>query len=199
MDTDEVEKEKRLAEILENFQMDPKAAPFSLSRGQRQMLTFASVMIMKPEILILDEPTTGLDYRECMLLMNLVKTLNVNGTTVIMVSHDMEAVTDFARKILVLHKGTVLDYDSCHKIMHSIEVLRKASVTPSQIIGLATMLGASYEACVTVEDMAATIEAETRKDDIVEEFEAETRKDHIVAEFEAEVRKESKDIESGYR
>lgn len=155
---DTLEQEKRLEEILSIFKIAPETAPFSLSRGQRQMLTFASVMIMKPAILILDEPTTGLDYRECMLMMKLVQSLNENGTTVIMVSHDMEVVSDFAKKILVLHKGTILDYDACHKVMRKEAILQKASVMPSQIIGLATALGSGYESCVTVEDMADTIE-----------------------------------------
>lgn len=156
--TDPAECKTRLESTLATFQLDPKAAPFSLSRGQRQMLTFASVMIMKPAILILDEPTTGLDYQECMHMMSRVKELNDEGTTVIMVSHDMEVVSDFAKKILVLHKGALLDYGDCHAVMGKEDILAQASVMPSQMIALATHLGGDYASCITVDDLANAIE-----------------------------------------
>lgn len=162
LEADSEEKNRRLAEVLARFHLDPKAAPFSLSRGQRQMLTFASVMIMRPSILILDEPTTGLDYGECMLMMGLVKELNEAGTTVIMVSHDMEVVSDFAQKILVLHQGQLLDYDDCNQVMRKEEILRQASVMPSQIIALATYLGGEYANCTTVDELAEAIESGCR-------------------------------------
>lgn len=152
------EQTKRLEETLALFGLDPEEAPFSLSRGQRQLLTFASVLIMKPPILILDEPTTGLDYKECMLMMGLVKQLNEQGTTVIMVSHDMEIVTDFAKKILVLNHGTVLGYDDCDVIMRDQQMLAKASVMPSQIVALSLMLGDDFAHCKTVDDLANAIE-----------------------------------------
>ncbi len=152
------EKEIRLKEILSIFHMDPEIAPFSLSRGQRQMLAFASVMIMKPPVLILDEPTTGLDYRECMLMMNLVQRLNDAGTTVIMVSHDMEIVADFAKKILVMHQGQIIAFDDSIHVMRDNSVLQKASVLPAQIIGLSTLLGKEYTTCNTVDELADCIE-----------------------------------------
>ena len=157
--TDPVECKSRLESTLEAFNLDPKAAPFSLSRGQRQMLTFASVMIMRPAILILDEPTTGLDYRECMQMMSHVKALNEGGTTVIMVSHDMEVVSDFAKKILVLHSGALLEYGDCHAVMRREEILQQASVMPSQMVALSTHLGGAFADCITVDDLATAIES----------------------------------------
>ncbi len=159
LDADQQEKTRRVEEMLTLFHLDPKAPPFSLSRGQRQMLTFASVMIMRPSILILDEPTTGLDYKECMLMMGFVKELNQAGTTVIMVSHDMEIVSDFAKKILVMHQGAMLDFGACHTIMGKGETLATACVMPSQIIALASSLGNGFEGCITVEELAQAIES----------------------------------------
>lgn len=159
LNVDDSEKEKRLNHILQLFNIDPDAAPFSLSRGQRQMLTFASVLIMQPPILILDEPTTGLDYKECILMMSLVKELNEQGTTVIMVSHDMEVVSDFAKSIFVLNKGTKLAFDSCNTLMRSQDILAKACVSPSQIIALSLCLGRGYENCNTVLELAQEIES----------------------------------------
>lgn len=151
--------EERLQKTLDIFGINPETAPFSLSRGQRQMLTFASVLIVEPNILILDEPTTGLDYKECVLMMNLVQQLNEQGTTVIMVSHDMEVVGDFAKKIIVLNKGNVLAFDLCEKIMRNEEVLKKASVMPSQIIALSLSLGDDFKDCTTAMELAEKIES----------------------------------------
>ena len=71
--------------------LDTKSDPFALSRGERQKVALASVLAAEPEILILDEPTTGLDYRECTVIMDFVKKLNEEkGITVVMVCHDIK-------------------------------------------------------------------------------------------------------------
>lgn len=83
--------------------LDTKSDPFALSRGERQKVALASVLAAEPEILLLDEPTTGLDYRECTVIMDFVKKLNEEkGITVVMVCHDMEVVFDYAKIVLRL-------------------------------------------------------------------------------------------------
>ncbi|MFI3205725.1 MAG: ABC transporter ATP-binding protein [Clostridia bacterium] len=159
LDIDEKEKEKRLNEILSIFKINPDDTPFSISRGQRQMLAFASVLITKPKVLILDEPTTGLDYKECMLMMKLVKELNEQGTTVVMVSHDMEIVGDFAKTVLVLNKGELLGFGDSETIMKNEKILNQASVIPPQITSLAMCLGKDFENCKTAEELAEKIES----------------------------------------
>ena len=67
-----------------------------LAKGQRQAVALAGLIAVKPELLLLDEPTTGFDYSECMEMMAHIKRMNEAGTTVIMVCHDMEVVLDFA-------------------------------------------------------------------------------------------------------
>jgi len=97
----------RTEEILKRFAFDPEMPPFALSRGQRQQLALASIIAVHPEIMILDEPTTGLDYKECIELMNAIKELNEQGTTVIMVCHDMELVRDYAKRMVIVGKGKI--------------------------------------------------------------------------------------------
>ncbi len=88
--------------------LDTKSDPFALSRGERQKVALASVLAAEPEILILDEPTTGLDYRECTVIMDFVKKLNEEkGITVVMVCHDMEVVLDYAKIVLRLMGATL--------------------------------------------------------------------------------------------
>lgn len=100
--------ESQTEEILKRFNFDPEKAPFALSRGQRQQLALASIIAVHPEIMILDEPTTGLDYKECIELMNAIRELNQQGTTVIMVCHDMEIVRDYAKRMVIVGHGSIL-------------------------------------------------------------------------------------------
>lgn len=135
------EKKRRLDEVISQFGFDRKAEPFSLSRGQRQRVALASVIAVKPEILILDEPTTGLDYSECMHVMEIIGELNKNGVTVIMVCHDMEVVLDFAKTAVVISGGKLLAKGDVKEIFRQEDVLRAASLLPPQIIGLSEKLG----------------------------------------------------------
>lgn len=93
--------------VIERFGFNPETPPFELSRGQRQQLALASIIAVHPEIMILDEPTTGLDYKECSELMNAVRELNENGTTVLMVCHDMEIVRDYAKRMIIVGHGKI--------------------------------------------------------------------------------------------
>lgn len=77
--------EERLKKTLKDFDFDAESNPFNLSRGERQRIALASLIAIEPEILLLDEPTTGLDYRECMCIMGIIRVLNEKGVTIIMV------------------------------------------------------------------------------------------------------------------
>ncbi|CAA7601384.1 P-loop containing nucleoside triphosphate hydrolase [Acididesulfobacillus acetoxydans] len=81
--------------------------PYVLSRGQRQMLAVASIIALRPEILVIDEPTAGLDRLGIQKLMALVQQLNQSGTTIIMISHDLELVQTYASRVIVLRKGRI--------------------------------------------------------------------------------------------
>jgi energy-coupling factor transport system ATP-binding protein len=115
--------------------------PLFLSKGQRQRVAFASVLSMKPEILVLDEPTTGQDYREGMEIMEMVKELNRNGHTIIFVTHDMELVAKYAKRIIVLSQGRVLLDDTCRNVFYQPEVLLKTNLFPPQIAKLVQKFG----------------------------------------------------------
>jgi energy-coupling factor transport system ATP-binding protein len=131
---------RRCEETLELFSLDGDLDPFSLSRGERQRVALASVLAPMPRLLILDEPTTGLDYRECMTTMGIVSRLNEEGTTIIMVSHDMEVVADFAGRALVLSGGSLIADGPVREIMRDRRVLDEASLLPAQIPSLAMLL-----------------------------------------------------------
>lgn len=155
----EDEIKRRVKATLEEFGFDGKTEPFNLSRGQRQRLCLACLIALNPEILILDEPTTGLDYKECMMMMNRIKQLNENGTTVIMVCHDMEVVLDFAKTVVVMNRGQILEQGETRKILADTELLGKARLLQPQIAQVSTMLGNDFTGIFTIDEMISKLKS----------------------------------------
>ena len=131
---------RRARDVAERFGLPLDEAPFSLSRGQRQMVALASVVVIEPDVIVLDEPTGGLDYRECMTVMQTVSEMAERGCAVIMVCHDMEVVSDFAERIVVMANGEILDCGDAHELFADADLMRRASVAPPQVIELSGVL-----------------------------------------------------------
>ena len=150
----------RTDEVLKDFHFTGDEEPFSLSRGQRQRVALASILAVEPEILILDEPTTGLDYLECCHIMDRIRKMNEEKqVTVIMVCHDMEVVLDYARRALVMAGGRLLADGPVKEIFRNTELMEKASILPPQMIGLGLRLGDGFENADTPEGMAEAVMA----------------------------------------
>ena len=154
---DEEEIKARVEKTLSEFGFDGNTEPFNMSRGQRQRLCLACLIALNPEILILDEPTTGLDYRECMEVMEKIRTLNKNGTTVIMVCHDMEVVLDFAKTIIVMNRGEILGQGVTREVLSNRELLQRARLLPPQIAQVAMLLGPAFDGVFTDDEMISKI------------------------------------------
>lgn len=133
--------EARVDAIIERFGFEPDAEPFLLNRGTRQLLALASIIVLEPPTIILDEPTTGLDFRECVKVMDTVRELNENGTTVIMVCHDMEVVGDFARRVIAMTQGEVVADGATFEVLRDAEVLKRAHILPPQVTEVAMIVG----------------------------------------------------------
>ncbi|NMV82783.1 MAG: ATP-binding cassette domain-containing protein, partial [Erysipelotrichia bacterium] len=84
-----------------------KRSPFDLSGGERRRVAIAGILALKPSILVLDEPTAGLDPRGAREMMKLFKGLHDNGTTVILVTHDMNIVLEYSDTVIVMEDGEV--------------------------------------------------------------------------------------------
>ena len=148
----------RTDEILKEFSFTGEEEPFSLSRGQRQRVALASILAVEPEILILDEPTTGLDYLECCQIMDRIRRMNEEQqVTVVMVCHDMEVVLDYAHRALVMAGGRLLADGAVPEIFRDTDLMEKASILPPQMIGLGLRLGAGFESADSPEKMAETV------------------------------------------
>ena len=148
----------RCGEVLNDFGFTGEEEPFSLSRGQRQRVALASILAVKPEILILDEPTTGLDYLECCHIMDRIRRMNEEEqVTVVMVCHDMEVVLDYARRALVMAGGRLLADGPVREIFRNRSLMEEASILPPQMIGLSMRLGKDFEQAVTPDGIADTV------------------------------------------
>ena len=138
--TDAAQARRRAAEVAERFGLPLDEAPFSLSRGQRQMVALASVVVVGPQVILLDEPTSGLDYRECMTVMETVREMADHGSAVVMVCHDMEVVSDFAERLVVMANGRILDRGPASEVFANGDLMRRASVAPPQVVELSGRL-----------------------------------------------------------
>lgn len=125
---------RRVDAIVERFGFRPDAEPYLLNRGTRQLLALASVIVCEPEVVVLDEPTTGLDYRECEKVMEAVEELHERGTTIVMVCHDMEVVSDHARRVVAMTEGRVIGDGPAGDVLRDRDILRRAHLMSPQIM-----------------------------------------------------------------
>ena len=104
------EVEERVEEALKMVGMVgfEKKAPHHLSGGQKKRVAIAGILAMRPEIMVLDEPTTGLDPKGVEQVLKILYKLNHEEMTIIIASHDVEMVIQFADKIFVLHNGEII-------------------------------------------------------------------------------------------
>jgi len=116
--------------------------PFRLSFGDRRKLAVATVLAMRPEILIMDEPTTAQDYWGRYLLADLAKDLFDKGLlkTVIMITHDMELVARFAKRLIVMADGEIIADGPTRDVFYQKDVLKRAFLKPPQMTQLASAL-----------------------------------------------------------
>lgn len=117
-------------EVIEKLNLNPLDIPFMLSRGQRQMVALAATVVTRPKILVLDEPTCGLDYRECVRIMQVVEDLRDHGCCVIMVCHDMEVVLDYATRLITINDGKLIIDGCARDVFENPEVTKAASLCP---------------------------------------------------------------------
>ncbi len=141
---DEQRVRTRTEEVLELLHLNGDVDPFNLAKGQRQAVALAGLIAVKPELLLLDEPTTGFDYSECMEMMAHIKRMNEAGTTVIMVCHDMEVVLDFADRAVVMAQGGIIADGPVREIFLQQDVLQRACLMPPQICELSQELKDDY-------------------------------------------------------
>lgn len=113
------DKREIVEQIIEEFGLNDirKNNPYDISGGQQEKLAIAKVLLLKPEVLLLDEPTNGLDPYFKKTLGKLLKKINADGVTIIIVSHDLEFVDSFCDDVIMLFDKKVAAKDSTHKFL----------------------------------------------------------------------------------
>ena len=126
LDYDEVN--NRITEALEMVGMSgfEDKTPHHLSGGQQKRVAIAGIVAMRPEIMILDEPTAGLDPEGVDKVLDILNNLNKEGMSIVISSHDIEMVNQFADKIFVLHNGEIIAQGDKHQIFSDKELLKTA-------------------------------------------------------------------------
>ena len=115
----------------------------TLSGGEAQRVKLANELARRgtgKTVYILDEPTTGLDFRECVKVMDVIAELNARGTTVIMVCHDMEVVADYAKRVIAMTAGQVVADGETFAVLRDRDVLARTHLLPPQMVDVSLRL-----------------------------------------------------------
>ncbi|MBS3753311.1 MAG: ATP-binding cassette domain-containing protein [Anaerolineales bacterium] len=126
---------------LEGFE---KEDPFSLTKSGRQRVAVASVLAIHPDVLILDEPTTGLDYRGQRSMMDMVMDLNDQGSTIIFITHHMWVVAEYAQRVYVVKDGQIILEGLTRDVFSQEEVLNDSSLRPPHFVHFSNLLGNTF-------------------------------------------------------
>lgn len=105
--------------------------PFDLSGGQMQRMAIASIIAMQPEIIILDEPTSQLDPQGSEEVFKAVQSLAKKGITIVMVEHKMEKIAAYSNRVMLLHKGKLIDFDTPQKVFSRADLAEYGVNTPA--------------------------------------------------------------------
>ncbi len=124
------ETQKRVSEALKRVGMSgfEKKAPHNLSGGQKKRVAIAGILAMKPEIMILDEPTSGLDPVGVRKIIKLLKELNNEGMTILISTHDVDLVVEYADKVYVIVDGEIIGKGTPNEIFNNMEIIKKANL-----------------------------------------------------------------------
>ena len=139
---EETEVEERVHEVLKtcglySFRKWPISA---LSFGQKKRVTIASILILKPEIIILDEPTAGQDYKTYTDIMNFLDSLQKQGHTIVMITHDMQLMLEYSDRCLVVVEGKVIADDKPVTILNQKDLLESANLKQTSLYTLGQKL-----------------------------------------------------------
>ncbi|UKA07414.1 DUF3744 domain-containing protein [Photobacterium damselae subsp. damselae] len=114
----------------------------ALSYGQKKRVTIATILVLEPELLILDEPTAGQDYHHYTMMMEFVKELNQKlGITIMIVSHDMHLVLEYTDRAVVICDSELLADEAVNSVFSQPELLDKANLTVTSLYSLAQAMG----------------------------------------------------------
>ncbi len=113
----------------------------ALSFGQKKRVTIASILVLQPDMIILDEPTAGQDYRHYTEIMEFLTGLTARGITVMMITHDMHLMLEYAERALVFSEGKIIADAPCARVLTDGALIARASLRETSLYALALLCG----------------------------------------------------------
>jgi cobalt/nickel transport system ATP-binding protein len=152
---------KRCDHILEDIGISElkDRPPHRLSFGEKKKVSLATALILRPELLILDEPTANLDLLSRRGLIDMLNELNAEGTTIVISTHDVEALPELADRVIVVSHGSLLGGGEMHKVLQDVALLESAGLelpsiarlfTKLKVLGLIDEVPITYQEALTV-------------------------------------------------
>ncbi len=139
--------------------------PFFLSKGLRQRVAIASILALRPRVIIVDEPTTGQDSYQSLEIMNFLRELNEqHGHTIVIITHDMPIVARYSRRVIAMGVGRILADDTPQAVFSQPDILAQTYLEPPQITQLAqrAQKWGFSPGILTVDEMMAEFEQKVR-------------------------------------
>ncbi len=130
--------------------------PFSLTKGERQRVAVASILAMKPDLLIFDEPTTGLDIRETDRMMDTIYSLHQQGHTIIIITHTIELVAKYATRCVLMNEHTILADGATRSIFSDPSLLQAASLAVPSLTRFSQRWG---QTLLTIEEVKSSFKS----------------------------------------
>ena len=133
---------ERVAEALEKVGLKglEKRSPFELSGGQQQRLAIATVLAMKPEVMVLDEPVALLDPIGKYEVFSTIKELIAEGSTIVIAEHEIEELAYLTDYIILLNEGRIISFNDSRSVLSQVSKLKEVGIDPPSITELAYML-----------------------------------------------------------
>ena len=119
--------------------------PFELSGGQKRRVAIAGIIAMKPSILVFDEPTAGLDPQGAKEMLDLFETLSKDGTTIIIVSHNLDDILEYTKRTIFIKDGKIIKNDETLNILSDEEFLRENEMSVPKLISLTNKINQKYD------------------------------------------------------
>ena len=113
----------------------------ALSYGQKKRVTIASILVLEPEMILLDEPTAGQDLAHYTQIMDFLRELNQSGTTVVLITHDMHLMLEYTPRAIVFHDGAILADASAAQVLNSPDIVARANLKETSLYHLAALCG----------------------------------------------------------
>lgn len=142
-DMNEQERKERVEETLKICGLYPfrKWPVSALSYGQKKRVTIAGILVQRPQIIILDEPTAGQDYHHYTEIMEFLKELNTQGFTIVMITHDMHLMLEYTPRAIVFCEGMLLADTTAARVLNDPSLVQRANLKETSLYTLSVMCG----------------------------------------------------------